>query len=104
MSRDYNALARAELLAEDAAKFEVRVKLRATALREQDRQIAEGMANFPSDPAAAKTRLDEFVAEKAALDAKRPWERSAAGDQRGDWLKSQIHELAKRCRQLGVAA
>jgi hypothetical protein len=79
--------ARAELLAEDKARFESRVRERALALQGEAQRIATG---------AAMPTLAQMQAELAALDARQPWSLAAAEDQRRDWLRANIYDLTKR--------
>jgi hypothetical protein len=92
---DYEARARLELLAEDAAAFQKRIEVRAAKLREADQQIAEGAASSPCDLAARKARYDELIARLTALLARKGWDRSAADDAEIDQLWGHIFELGK---------
>jgi hypothetical protein len=99
---DYEAQARRELLAEDAAAFQKRVEARASKLREADRQVSKGAANFPCDPAGRKARYDELVARQTALLTRKKWDRSAADDAEIDQLWGNIFELDKMRRRDGT--
>jgi hypothetical protein len=96
----FEAEARRQLLAEDEARFAVRVRDRARILAEKARQLA--VTDFPIDPKEAQTRLDELVARHQALSATRPEFRSAADDDELRVLMQRIHELQKRCRLQGT--
>jgi hypothetical protein len=82
--------ARAELLAEDQAKFASRVRERAIRLQGEAQRIATG---------AAMPSLAAMQAELAALDARPAWSLSAADDQRRDWLRSTIFDLTRPGRR-----
>jgi hypothetical protein len=92
---DYEARARLELLAEDAAAFQKRIEVRAAKLREADRQTAEGAASFPCDLTACKAQYDELIARLTALLARKGWDRSAADDAEIDQLWGHIFALGK---------
>ena len=99
---DYEAQAKRELLAEDIATLQRRVDARAAKLRETDRQLAEGAANLPCDPAGRKARYDELVVRQAMLLARKAWDRSAADDAEIGQLWAHIFELDKICRRDGT--
>jgi hypothetical protein len=103
-SKDHTAIARQQLVDEDAAKFEVRVRERARLLAEADRRVA--VTDFPTDPIALKAKYDELQARAATLSARKkaihPRALSAAEDHELTILAQRIHELGKRCRQLGL--
>jgi hypothetical protein len=99
---DYEAQARRELLAEDAAAFQKRVEARAAKLQEADRQVAEGAVNLRCDPAGHKARYDELVARQIALLARKAWDHSAADDAEIDQLWGHIFELDKTGRRDGT--
>jgi hypothetical protein len=99
---DYEAQARRELLAEDAAAFQKRVLARAARLREADRQVSKGAATFPCDPAGREARYDELVARQAVLLARKASDRSAADDAEIDQLWGNIFELDKMRRRDGT--
>jgi hypothetical protein len=99
---DYEAQARRELLAEDAAAFQKRVEAREAKLREADRQVARDAANLPCNPAGCKVRYDELVARQAALLARKAWDRSAADDAEIGQLWGHIFELDKMFRRDGT--
>jgi len=79
--------AKAQLEAEDAARFASRVRERALALQGEARRVTAG---------AARPTLAEMKAELALLDARKPWSLAAAEMQRADWLRQEIFDASKR--------
>jgi hypothetical protein len=116
--RDFLSEARAAVLAEDAAKFEARIRDKARLLREADRQVIEGMWNFPQTAAERKARLDQLRVREKALAGPPPEKRnpylptkfvaavpritSAAADAELIRLRAQIFELERWCKRDGT--
>jgi len=79
--------AKAQLEAEDAARFASRVRERALALQGEARRVTAG---------AARPTLAQMQGELASLDARPDWSLAAAEDQRRDWLRQEVYALTKR--------
>ncbi len=98
MDKDFTAIARQQLLDEQNAAFERRVKERANRLAEEHRQ--QTSTDFPTDPGELRQRLAVLQARESVLKAKPQWARAAADDHELDALAQRIHEMQKRLRQL----
>lgn len=72
----------------------------AAQLQEEYRRQAQ-QNDFPTDREEGLARIAEFEKREAALQAKRPLDRSAAEDAELDNLVRRLGEMRKRARTLG---
>jgi preprotein translocase subunit SecD len=100
MTDQFHELARTQLLAEEEARFKLRIEERAQALRGEHRRNVEGSMTFPTDPQEMLTALQQKELLQSHLTSKRF--KSAEDDATSDRLRQQINELRRRCQQAGV--
>lgn len=91
--------ARQQLEAEQARRFDGLVRERAIRLQGEARRVEH--SDFPTGRDEGLACIAGLEARLAALEAKRPHDRSAADDSELDNLVRRLGEMRKRARMLG---
>ncbi len=116
--RNFEAEASVQIEEEDRVKFGLRIRERARLLREQSRQIGEGMQNFPQTATERKAQLDRLIVREQELagpprqtrnllipttfTAAVPRVTSVAADDELQRVRDQIWELRRLCKLDGT--